>query len=438
MELLRLAGHPLGGLADIRLDHRRFERAAAPGHHAGHLVAVLAGRGDDRRHAAQLRLRQLVLGDRLAEHLALVGIGAGLVIGRLHHAHGPGRSLQPPVLEAGHLQVEALPDPVVAADEVLRGHEPVIESDLEAVHAPVAQRGDGPPLDSSAPLVGELEVVAFRLGLRHDEQAEAPVGFAPVGIGAGQQHQHVGPAGEGAPRLGARDQPAALGGRCRHHQVGHVAAVVGLGDGDSHHGLAGGDLGEPVLLLLLGAAALQRPGEDLGPGDERAARTQRCPGQLLGGDDHAQVVALGARGEPAVLLGHRQAEATQLGQPADDVFGNVGVAPVDVLGGGSDLVLAEAAEGVRHELEVVVEMAGCVEAGQRGDIGWVAVGGDEVASAVEGAGRETPLGLSGEQPGVELAEDVGDETAGEPSFGVAQRTPRDQRVADAQRRGGVG
>ena len=106
---------------------------------------------------------------------------------------------------------------------------------------------------------------------------------------------------------------------------------------------------------------------------------------------------------------------------------------MDVLGGGSDLVLAEAAEGLRHELEVVVEVAGCVEAGQRGHVGRVAVGGYEVASVVEGAGCETPLGLSGEQPSVEFSEGVGDETAGEPSFGIAQRTPRDQRIADAQR-----
>ena len=110
---------------------------------------------------------------------------------------------------------------------------------------------------------------------------------------------------------------------------------------------------------------------------------------------------------------------------------------MDVLGGGGDLVLAEAAEGFRHELEVLVEVAGCVEAGQRGHVGGVAVGGYEVASAVEGAGRETPLGLAGEQPSVEFSEGVGDEAAGEPSFGIAQRTPADERVADAQRRGGV-
>ena len=161
MELLGLTGDPLGGLADIRLDHRRLERAFAPRHHAGHLVAVLAGGSDDRRHPAQLCLGQLVLRDRLAEHLALVGVAPGLVVGRLHHAHCTRRSLQPAVLEAGHLQVEALPDAVAAADEVLRRHEPVVESDLEAVHAPVAQRGDGPPLDGAAPLVGELEVVAL-------------------------------------------------------------------------------------------------------------------------------------------------------------------------------------------------------------------------------------------------------------------------------------
>ena len=72
---------------------------------------------------------------------------------------------------------------------------------------------------------------------------------------------------------------------------------------------AGGELGQPLLLLLLGAAREQRPGEDLGPGDQRAAGAERAAGELLGGDDHADVLALAAVAEAAVLLGDRQAEA---------------------------------------------------------------------------------------------------------------------------------
>ena len=72
--------------------------------------------------------------------------------------------------------------------------------------------------------------------------------------------------------------------------------------------------GSHVLLLLLGAARDERAREDLGPGDERAADAERAARQLLGRDDHADVVGLAAGREPVVLLGHRQAEAADLGE----------------------------------------------------------------------------------------------------------------------------
>ena len=48
----------------------------------------------------------------------------------------------------------------------------------------------------------------------------------------------------------------------------HVAAVVGLGDRHGVHDLGDGQLGQPVLLLRLGATLDERTGEDLGAGDE--------------------------------------------------------------------------------------------------------------------------------------------------------------------------
>src|SRR5436189_176725 len=84
-------------------------------------------------------------------------------------------------------------------------------------------------------------------------------------------------------------------------------------------------------LRRAGPAVHNAPGGDLGPGDERPAATERPPRQLLGGDDHAQVVVLSAGREAAVLLGNRQAEPADLGQAADDVLRDVGVRAVDVL-----------------------------------------------------------------------------------------------------------
>ena len=153
-------------------------------------------------------------------------------------------------------------------------------------------RSDGPV---GRVLLGEDEAVAVAAGLLHHEHGEAAVGQRAVGVGAGQQHEHVGPGGEGAPGLDPVDHPAAVDRRGRRHDAGHVGPVVGLGHGDGGQDLGRGQLGQPLLLLLLGPAVDQGPGQDLGPGDERAADAERAPAQLLGGHDHAHVVALAAR-----------------------------------------------------------------------------------------------------------------------------------------------
>src|SRR5204863_218099 len=81
---------------------------------------------------------------------------------------GPGRRLQPAVLEALHLVVEAFAQAAFAADEVGGGDEPVVEGHLVGVHAPVAERVDRPALHLAAALLGELEVVAGRFGFLDD------------------------------------------------------------------------------------------------------------------------------------------------------------------------------------------------------------------------------------------------------------------------------
>ncbi len=96
--------------------------------------------------------------------------------------------------------------------------------------------------------------------------------------------------------------------------------------------------------------------------------------QLLGGDDHSHVVALTARGEAAVLLGHRESEAAHLREPRDDVLGHIAVLPVDVLGDGLDALLGEAPERVGDELEVRVEVARPLCAREAGEELGVAVG----------------------------------------------------------------
>src|SRR5690606_23070188 len=118
-------------------------------HHAGDRVAELAGGLDGDGHAGELGPGELVLGDGLAEHHPVGGVGAGVLVRGLHDAYGPGRGLQPAVLEAGHLQVEAPAEALVATDQVLGGDEPAVERDLVGVHAPVADRVDRPALHAA-------------------------------------------------------------------------------------------------------------------------------------------------------------------------------------------------------------------------------------------------------------------------------------------------
>ena len=122
------------------------------------------------------------------------------------------------------------------------------------------------------------------------------------------------------------------------------------------HQLAARDARQPRLLLFLGAAGDERPGQDLGPGDERTADAERSARQLLGRDDHADVVGLAAGREAVVLLRHRQPEAADLGESRDDVLGDVAVGAVHVLGDGADLVVGETPERVGDELEVGAEV----------------------------------------------------------------------------------
>ncbi len=188
------------------------------------------------------------------------------------------------------------------------------------------------PAGRPSPSWVKHEPVTVAPGLLDHEQREPPVGSGAVGVGPGQQHQHVGPGGEGAPGLHPVDQPATLDRRGRRHDAGDVGAVVGLGDGHRGQQLGAGQPGEPALLLLLGPAEDQGPRQDLGPGDERAADAEGAPGELFGGHDHPEVVALAAGGVAAVRLRHREAEPAELGQLGDDLLGDVAVGPVDVFG----------------------------------------------------------------------------------------------------------
>ncbi len=432
MDLHGLAGHPLGGLAHVRLEQGGLEAAFTPGDLAGDVVGELPGALDGGRHAAELGGVQLVVAHGLTEDLAVLGVLAGLLERGLHHADGAGRGLQSSVLEPGHLVVEPAAEAGLAADEVLRRHEPVLESDLIGVHAPVADRVDRSTLHLSAAVgvvLGLGEAVSVTAFLGDDEHRQTPVGLAAVGVGAGEQHEHVGAGSEGAPGLDAVDQPATLDGCGGDLDPGDVGAVVGLGHRHRVHDLGRGELRQPVLLLLLGSAGLERPGQDLGAGDQRAAGPERAPRELLGGDDHGDVVRLGAGGEAPVLLGDRESEGPHLGEPGDDLLGDVVVVAVDVLGDRGDLVLGEPAEGVLHHLEVVGQAARAVGAGERRLEGGGPVRGGGLAGAVQRSRGRTPVRFASEDLPGQVGQRLGGEHARDPRLDVSlgsvgQEAPR--------------
>ena len=147
-------------------------------------VRELAPGLDERGHARELRLRELVVEHRPSEHAPVLRVGEPGFERGLHDADGARRGLEPAVLEALHLEVEALAEPAGFTDEVLGRHEPVVERDLVRVHAAVADRVDRSAFHLAAAVLGERERVARRRFLVDDEQREPAVTGVAIGIRA--------------------------------------------------------------------------------------------------------------------------------------------------------------------------------------------------------------------------------------------------------------
>src|SRR5699024_135963 len=96
----------------------------------------------------------------------------------------------------------------------------------------------------------------------------------------------------------------------------------------------------------------------------------------------------------------------------DDVFGDVGVGPVDVLGDRVELLVGETPEGVLDHLEFGIEVAGSglVYRGQELRGG---VGADELPGVVENAGLDAPFGLAPVDAPGQLGHGIGHERDGD-------------------------
>src|SRR5581483_4839450 len=144
VQQLRFLGDLDGDVRREELRHRGAKgRAGAGRRRARDVVGELSRGGDARRHLPDLVPRELVLADRPAELDALRDVGARLLERGLRDAKRPAARLQAADGEAPERQVEAAALALLFADEVLRGHEKILEVEHEGVHAAVSRRRDG-------------------------------------------------------------------------------------------------------------------------------------------------------------------------------------------------------------------------------------------------------------------------------------------------------
>ena len=169
---------------------------------------------------------------------------------------------------------------------------------------------------------GFVVVAARLLGEQHGEAAIALL----VRIGAHQQRHQVGAHRMRDPGLVAVDLVDVAGAHRARLQRGEIGAGVRLGEHRRRQHLAGGDLRQPLALLLFGAAAEDQLGGDLRAGAERAD-ADIAARQLLG--DHAHRFL--AEPHAAELLGDGEAEHAELRHLRDDLERDVAVGAVPAL-----------------------------------------------------------------------------------------------------------
>ena len=272
-------------------------------------------------HVGNLEGHVLLLADGLAELDPLLGVLHGGLIGPLGDAQGLSGNADPAAVQGGHGDLEAL---ALLAQQVLLGHLHVVEVQLAG--------GGG----ADAHLVVVLLKGEALPALFHDKGGDAP--GADAGGGDGKDH-----VGAGLAAVGDEDflpvqevvVPHVLGGGLGAAGVG---AGVGLGEAEGPQLLAGAQVGQILLLLLLGAVLKDGGAAQRGVGGYDDGGGAAHLGQLLHAHGVGQHVAAGA----AVLLGEVDAHHAQLGHLLHGLHGEA-LLLVDLLGQRLDLGLGELA-----------------------------------------------------------------------------------------------
>ena len=189
---------------------------------------------------------------------------------------------------------------------------------------------------------------AGRVG-RHKEAGEAAVGLLRIGLGEDQRELRV--VAHRDPLLLAVQLPAAVDLRRAGLQAGGVGARAGLGEAEAAERLAATELGQPLVLLLLGAPALD------GRADERRLHRHDGARRGVAAADLLHDQAVGAVVEPAVavLLGDDRAEEAHVRHLLDEL----GVEPlvaVVVARHRHDLFVCEVARGLADQALLVGQL----------------------------------------------------------------------------------
>ena len=210
----------------------------------------------------------------------------------LHHRHGMVGDDHPLLRQFLHELDEALA--FLEAEQVLGRQRDILEEQLRGVGGIEAE-------------LLELAAAAEtrRVGGFHHHQRDA-LG-ALLRIGLGDDDDQVGVLAVGDEGLRAVEQVAVALLHRRGADVLQVGAGAGLAHGDGADHLAAGELGQPALLLLLGAEA-QDVGRD-DPGMQRRAEGVHA-GEAVGAVDDRLMGECAARA--AVFLGDHGAEQARL------------------------------------------------------------------------------------------------------------------------------
>ena len=283
-------------------------------------------------HPADLVLDELEVGEGLAELAALLDVVDGQVKQLLGGADRPGAEADAAVVEDLHRDAEAVAG---LAEDVLGGDADVLEVEAAQVVAAQAHR---------------VEALADLQALHPLLQHQRDVLVAPVHLAAGEGGDHVGARAVADVALLAVQHPRAVGllDGARLDLV-RVRARLGLGQGEGRELAPGGQVGQPSLLLLVGAEQGDALVADrlVHPEHDRQGGVD-LPDRL----EHARVAGLG-QALAAVSLVHVEAQHPDLAEVADDLVRNpallLDAARVVVLGA----VLAKPAVEVADPLLLV-------------------------------------------------------------------------------------